>query len=53
MVLFAQLCYNHMHKWDTLPSTLYTLGDSVAMWIKVPTCNSNAINFANKVNVDL
>ena len=22
MVLFAGLCYNHMHKCDTLPSTL-------------------------------
>ena len=25
MVLFTGLCYNRMHKWDTLPSTLYTL----------------------------
>ena len=24
---FAGLCYNHMHKCDTLPSTLYTLAN--------------------------
>ena len=44
MVLFTGLCYNHMHKCDTLPYTLYTLDlmhahTQVTSWLPLGMCS--------------